>query len=187
MSVACRYQILRLGLCFFVAGSSEVYAAHPFEIYLFPEDRPGSVNDVSLDLRTVESHKDKKFDFNKWIYEGVPYLSDGQKELLHSKMSEEHSKEDEDILSLTEEEAKRIDSTLSSIKGWWQGGAKGEYVIQNFNPYLRKYMYQTIGKFYPGLNIECKSNGKFNKDLSLIHICRCRRYAVCRSRWSPYH
>eukprot|EP00826_Nyctotherus_ovalis_P018386 TRINITY_DN15506_c0_g2_i1.p2 TRINITY_DN15506_c0_g2~~TRINITY_DN15506_c0_g2_i1.p2 ORF type:complete len:147 (-),score=47.36 TRINITY_DN15506_c0_g2_i1:12-452(-) len=26
-----------------------------------------------------------------------------------------------------------------------------------------------------------------NSDLSLIHICRCRRYAVCRSRWSPYH
>eukprot|EP00826_Nyctotherus_ovalis_P033362 TRINITY_DN2698_c0_g1_i20.p1 TRINITY_DN2698_c0_g1~~TRINITY_DN2698_c0_g1_i20.p1 ORF type:complete len:403 (+),score=87.87 TRINITY_DN2698_c0_g1_i20:298-1506(+) len=25
------------------------------------------------------------------------------------------------------------------------------------------------------------------KGLSLIHICRCRRYAVCRSRWSPYH
>eukprot|EP00826_Nyctotherus_ovalis_P031001 TRINITY_DN24758_c0_g1_i2.p1 TRINITY_DN24758_c0_g1~~TRINITY_DN24758_c0_g1_i2.p1 ORF type:complete len:107 (+),score=1.20 TRINITY_DN24758_c0_g1_i2:155-475(+) len=23
--------------------------------------------------------------------------------------------------------------------------------------------------------------------LSLIHICRCRRYAVCRSRWSPEH
>eukprot|EP00826_Nyctotherus_ovalis_P016905 TRINITY_DN14935_c0_g1_i2.p1 TRINITY_DN14935_c0_g1~~TRINITY_DN14935_c0_g1_i2.p1 ORF type:complete len:289 (+),score=49.15 TRINITY_DN14935_c0_g1_i2:74-868(+) len=26
-----------------------------------------------------------------------------------------------------------------------------------------------------------------HKNLSLIHICRCRRYAVCRSRWSPYH
>eukprot|EP00826_Nyctotherus_ovalis_P021670 TRINITY_DN17039_c0_g1_i2.p1 TRINITY_DN17039_c0_g1~~TRINITY_DN17039_c0_g1_i2.p1 ORF type:complete len:156 (-),score=39.55 TRINITY_DN17039_c0_g1_i2:14-481(-) len=26
-----------------------------------------------------------------------------------------------------------------------------------------------------------------NDNLSLIHICRCRRYAVCRSRWSPYH
>eukprot|EP00826_Nyctotherus_ovalis_P021562 TRINITY_DN16989_c0_g1_i2.p1 TRINITY_DN16989_c0_g1~~TRINITY_DN16989_c0_g1_i2.p1 ORF type:complete len:195 (+),score=45.13 TRINITY_DN16989_c0_g1_i2:234-818(+) len=26
-----------------------------------------------------------------------------------------------------------------------------------------------------------------SNDLSLIHICRCRRYAVCRSRWSPYH
>eukprot|EP00826_Nyctotherus_ovalis_P006556 TRINITY_DN11567_c0_g3_i1.p1 TRINITY_DN11567_c0_g3~~TRINITY_DN11567_c0_g3_i1.p1 ORF type:complete len:235 (+),score=44.45 TRINITY_DN11567_c0_g3_i1:160-864(+) len=26
-----------------------------------------------------------------------------------------------------------------------------------------------------------------NEELSLIHICRCRRYAVCRSRWSPDH
>ena len=25
------------------------------------------------------------------------------------------------------------------------------------------------------------------KWLSLIHICRCRRYSLCRSRWSPYH
>ena len=26
-----------------------------------------------------------------------------------------------------------------------------------------------------------------NWDLSLIHICRCRRLLTCRSRWSPYH
>ena len=25
------------------------------------------------------------------------------------------------------------------------------------------------------------------KRLSLIHIWRCRRYSLCRSRWSPYH
>eukprot|EP00826_Nyctotherus_ovalis_P008658 TRINITY_DN1224_c0_g1_i2.p1 TRINITY_DN1224_c0_g1~~TRINITY_DN1224_c0_g1_i2.p1 ORF type:complete len:197 (-),score=45.06 TRINITY_DN1224_c0_g1_i2:22-612(-) len=33
-------------------------------------------------------------------------------------------------------------------------------------------------------------NSKYTQSvfyLSLIHICRCRRYAVCRSRWSPYH
>eukprot|EP00826_Nyctotherus_ovalis_P017157 TRINITY_DN1502_c0_g1_i4.p1 TRINITY_DN1502_c0_g1~~TRINITY_DN1502_c0_g1_i4.p1 ORF type:complete len:154 (-),score=20.85 TRINITY_DN1502_c0_g1_i4:24-485(-) len=32
-----------------------------------------------------------------------------------------------------------------------------------------------------------KSKEKLEVSLSLIHICRCRRYAVCRSRWSPYH
>eukprot|EP00826_Nyctotherus_ovalis_P011674 TRINITY_DN13039_c0_g1_i3.p1 TRINITY_DN13039_c0_g1~~TRINITY_DN13039_c0_g1_i3.p1 ORF type:complete len:273 (+),score=84.03 TRINITY_DN13039_c0_g1_i3:191-1009(+) len=34
-----------------------------------------------------------------------------------------------------------------------------------------------------------KEYREFHKSLhlSLIHICRCRRYAVCRSRWSPYH
>eukprot|EP00826_Nyctotherus_ovalis_P009639 TRINITY_DN12548_c0_g1_i5.p1 TRINITY_DN12548_c0_g1~~TRINITY_DN12548_c0_g1_i5.p1 ORF type:complete len:135 (-),score=45.78 TRINITY_DN12548_c0_g1_i5:16-420(-) len=30
-----------------------------------------------------------------------------------------------------------------------------------------------------------KKHQKECKYLSLIHICRCRRYAVCRSRWSP--
>ena len=29
--------------------------------------------------------------------------------------------------------------------------------------------------FFPGIG------------LSLIHIWRCRRYSLCRSRWSPYH
>ena len=29
--------------------------------------------------------------------------------------------------------------------------------------------------------------GRSGLKLSLIHIWRCRRYAVCRSRWSPYH
>ena len=28
---------------------------------------------------------------------------------------------------------------------------------------------------------------RYRSSLSLIHIWRCRRYAVCRSRWSPYH
>ena len=27
----------------------------------------------------------------------------------------------------------------------------------------------------------------FWQNLSLIHIWRCRRYSLCRSRWSPYH
>eukprot|EP00826_Nyctotherus_ovalis_P030437 TRINITY_DN24302_c0_g1_i1.p1 TRINITY_DN24302_c0_g1~~TRINITY_DN24302_c0_g1_i1.p1 ORF type:complete len:129 (-),score=20.71 TRINITY_DN24302_c0_g1_i1:15-365(-) len=31
------------------------------------------------------------------------------------------------------------------------------------------------------------AHDKGGLNLSLIHICRCRRYAVCRSRWSPYH
>ena len=29
--------------------------------------------------------------------------------------------------------------------------------------------------------------GTPNVELSLIHIWRCRRSTLCRSRWSPYH
>ena len=47
-------------------------------------------------------------------------------------------------------------------------------------------------KFGPN-SIQIKSNSiekrpiKANQLLSLIHIWRCRRYSLCRSRWSPYH
>ena len=30
-------------------------------------------------------------------------------------------------------------------------------------------------------------NTTYSQMLSLIHIWRCRRYSLCRSRWSPYH
>eukprot|EP00826_Nyctotherus_ovalis_P025078 TRINITY_DN19383_c0_g1_i1.p1 TRINITY_DN19383_c0_g1~~TRINITY_DN19383_c0_g1_i1.p1 ORF type:complete len:120 (+),score=24.65 TRINITY_DN19383_c0_g1_i1:241-600(+) len=44
------------------------------------------------------------------------------------------------------------------------------------------------GKFLTCL-VDCELEYSESEEfsLSLIHICRCRRYAVCRSRWSPYH
>eukprot|EP00826_Nyctotherus_ovalis_P029321 TRINITY_DN23143_c0_g1_i1.p1 TRINITY_DN23143_c0_g1~~TRINITY_DN23143_c0_g1_i1.p1 ORF type:complete len:103 (+),score=15.79 TRINITY_DN23143_c0_g1_i1:208-516(+) len=41
-----------------------------------------------------------------------------------------------------------------------------------------------IGKLIKKLN-EVKDHEEV--ELSLIHICRCRRIERCRSRWSPYH
>eukprot|EP00826_Nyctotherus_ovalis_P051010 TRINITY_DN6333_c0_g1_i6.p1 TRINITY_DN6333_c0_g1~~TRINITY_DN6333_c0_g1_i6.p1 ORF type:complete len:145 (-),score=9.68 TRINITY_DN6333_c0_g1_i6:22-456(-) len=57
-----------------------------------------------------------------------------------------------------------------------------EYTKSNLSCIIRWYFF---GRF------ACVFNPHLVKflslDLSLIHICRCRRYAVCRSRWSPYH
>ena len=50
-------------------------------------------------------------------------------------------------------------------------GFERMFVPQAFTPSLKLYYRHT-----------CTLLG-----LSLIHIWRCRRYAVCRSRWSPYH
>ena len=40
-----------------------------------------------------------------------------------------------------------------------------------------------------GLKIQqvTKDKNIETQDLTLIHISRCRRYALCRTRWSPYH
>eukprot|EP00826_Nyctotherus_ovalis_P017038 TRINITY_DN14979_c0_g2_i1.p4 TRINITY_DN14979_c0_g2~~TRINITY_DN14979_c0_g2_i1.p4 ORF type:complete len:100 (-),score=10.78 TRINITY_DN14979_c0_g2_i1:17-316(-) len=51
-----------------------------------------------------------------------------------------------------------------------------------------KKMFQVINANQFGkLNLNEIIRKRSHNKLSLIHICRCRRYAVCRSRWSPYH
>eukprot|EP00826_Nyctotherus_ovalis_P063570 TRINITY_DN9325_c0_g2_i6.p1 TRINITY_DN9325_c0_g2~~TRINITY_DN9325_c0_g2_i6.p1 ORF type:complete len:140 (-),score=26.21 TRINITY_DN9325_c0_g2_i6:22-441(-) len=50
-------------------------------------------------------------------------------------------------------------------------------MIQQIDFFLISYISH-ISPFFRGFGV---------LGLSLIHICRCRRYAVCRSRWSPYH
>eukprot|EP00826_Nyctotherus_ovalis_P015249 TRINITY_DN14319_c0_g1_i5.p1 TRINITY_DN14319_c0_g1~~TRINITY_DN14319_c0_g1_i5.p1 ORF type:complete len:236 (-),score=56.06 TRINITY_DN14319_c0_g1_i5:22-729(-) len=57
---------------------------------------------------------------------------------------------------------------------------------------LFEYSYIFKGNTLHGFNLSNKAGNygvlvSLLKGLSLIHICRCRRYAVCRSRWSPYH
>eukprot|EP00826_Nyctotherus_ovalis_P044933 TRINITY_DN48_c0_g1_i7.p2 TRINITY_DN48_c0_g1~~TRINITY_DN48_c0_g1_i7.p2 ORF type:complete len:228 (-),score=94.60 TRINITY_DN48_c0_g1_i7:20-703(-) len=50
---------------------------------------------------------------------------------------------------------------------------------------FRNLTRQTV--YDVSIRARCSLGLSVHKYLSLIHICRCRRYAVCRSRWSPYH
>eukprot|EP00826_Nyctotherus_ovalis_P022356 TRINITY_DN17364_c0_g1_i1.p1 TRINITY_DN17364_c0_g1~~TRINITY_DN17364_c0_g1_i1.p1 ORF type:complete len:269 (+),score=59.01 TRINITY_DN17364_c0_g1_i1:65-871(+) len=50
------------------------------------------------------------------------------------------------------------------------------------------FVYSWLGTFHIDKDTRTIAELTYSeKELSLIHICRCRRYAVCRSRWSPYH
>ena len=40
---------------------------------------------------------------------------------------------------------------------------------------------------FDAIILACAGLKRLGFDLSLIHICRCRRIERCRSRWSPYH
>ena len=80
---------------------------------------------------------------------------------------------------------------ISHPRGWifWQGARQAVWF-----PYPTWiFMIDSIN-FAPVwcLDLKQRSGDLLTCDrpslrLSLIHIWRCRRYAVCRSRWSPYH
>eukprot|EP00826_Nyctotherus_ovalis_P047022 TRINITY_DN5360_c0_g1_i12.p1 TRINITY_DN5360_c0_g1~~TRINITY_DN5360_c0_g1_i12.p1 ORF type:complete len:275 (-),score=50.35 TRINITY_DN5360_c0_g1_i12:16-795(-) len=62
--------------------------------------------------------------------------------------------------------------------------------VEVFVRYMNRLVYKfglSDSSFGNPNGLADKKNKTTVKNLSLIHICRCRRYAVCRSRWSPYH
>ena len=63
----------------------------------------------------------------------------------------------------------------SSVCQSWGKRSRYSSILQG-----RSMAHTTV--MYFSLNSYCQSLG-----LSLIHIWRCRRSTLCRSRWSPYH
>ena len=93
--------------------------------------------------------------------------------------------------------------TLWSFEFWWSWGFSAFFSITT---QCSIYLNKTQKQFWKKLNKtqslsscwDCLifhskkifNTKKWNKKgltLSLIHIWRCRRYSLCRSRWSPEH
>ncbi len=186
-SVAERFQLIQLGLCFFVSDPAKSvpgaahYSAYPYNIYLFPEERPGSRTDVVLDIDTANFHKQQKLDFNKWIYEGVPYLSERVEKMLIARATEERM-EDSEELKLGDEDNKKVGSILENVKKWVQENSKTEYIIADLNPFLRKYMYQKIKELYPAIYAESRQTGKFDKNIVLKNVTEEEKKAIRESK-----
>lgn len=169
-SAASKYQIIQLGLCFFLKNAAperpDSYGAYPFNVYLFPEERPGTRRDVVLDIDTVNFHKQQKLDFNKWIYEGVPYISAKTEKLMAEKFMVEKSEAPEE-LHLCESDVKKMEQEVEKIKKWIEEGGKEEHVISGLNSFLRKYLYQEIAKKFPQLHHKAKQQENFQKQIIL--------------------
>ncbi len=77
--MASKFQLMQFGFTLFVARQPEGYEVFPFNVYLFPAAERGA--EVVLNLAAATFHREHKFDFNKWIYEG---LDCSQPEVLSS-------------------------------------------------------------------------------------------------------
>eukprot|EP01022_Parablepharisma_sp_SALTPOND_P014652 TRINITY_DN200_c0_g2_i1.p4 TRINITY_DN200_c0_g2~~TRINITY_DN200_c0_g2_i1.p4 ORF type:complete len:557 (-),score=78.62 TRINITY_DN200_c0_g2_i1:65-1735(-) len=180
--VAEKYQLIQLGLCFFVLDTEKSapgthYSAYPFNIYVFPEERPGSRNEIVFDIDTANFHKQQKLDFNKWIYEGVPYVTLKAERIMTARALEDRV-EDTEELKLTEDDAKRTAQVLEGVKKWIQEGAKGEYVLADLNPFLRKFMYQKLAELFPAVYTESRQVGRFEKHIVLKVITEEEKKAI---------
>lgn len=67
------YQILQLGLSIVTFdGKLKVF---PFNFYLFPRNPAAYDRNINMQLGCVKFNADNGMDWNKWIREGVNYIS----------------------------------------------------------------------------------------------------------------
>ena len=73
----------------------------------------------------------------------------------------------------------------------WVPQCKGVFFLKkkfhSAAPFFKKNNTSLRGKQSSSPKLHFNMDFSLLCTLSLIHIWRCRRYSLCRSRWSPYH
>jgi hypothetical protein len=68
-----KYKIIQFDLTTFKKENNQWFAK-PYNCYIFPEDN--SVNHyINMETPAIIFNREHKIDFNKWIYEGIPYIN----------------------------------------------------------------------------------------------------------------
>ena len=179
--------ILSVGLCLFHAprrgangrASEGPLVARPYNFMVFPE--PLSTPNLTLNMQTlVNFHVEEcNFDFNKWIYEGVPYTDAAGEAALHKIMRAQYgltayNKMTRSVLErprvqlTSESDLHFMRSALEGLDRWMQGKGSQrralEYELPACNSFLRLALHQTLAHQYPHLRImmrprECEQHG----------------------------
>eukprot|EP00826_Nyctotherus_ovalis_P025188 TRINITY_DN19497_c0_g1_i2.p1 TRINITY_DN19497_c0_g1~~TRINITY_DN19497_c0_g1_i2.p1 ORF type:complete len:273 (-),score=52.47 TRINITY_DN19497_c0_g1_i2:9-782(-) len=134
-----------------------------------------AINKLIKAMKVGEAIEEKNFCFeNRWgsfdcILCNMPFLNKGQ--------YQEHEKSERHTERLKEMEKKNEgkESDMTAV-----------VFISAFEHHSNILPWRETKAAIEIIPVDEKT-GDITMRLSLIHICRCRRYAVCRSRWSPYH
>lgn len=110
--VVGKFRMMQFGFSVFLTRDAESFSAYSFSAYLYPLNDKKDSKDFALNLNAMKFHKENHFDFNKWIYEGLPLKGfAGAAETTDSfftAMANKTSNESED-----EDDAAITDSSMS--------------------------------------------------------------------------
>lgn len=70
-AAANKYRIIQVGLCLFTVKADNELEARPYNIFVFPRERPGYSPQVLLDVSAIEFNSKNKMSWDTWIYDGI--------------------------------------------------------------------------------------------------------------------
>ncbi|KAI9305754.1 ribonuclease H-like domain-containing protein [Cunninghamella echinulata] len=157
-----RFVVIQFGLCTFKWDNpSGRYIAKAFNFYIFPTSITGKsqTNRIfQVQAQAFDFLSKQAFDFNKWIYQGIPYLTAAEEEKVVKDGKKLLNDEIPDI-PVDEKELPFITKAKQDIQNWLdKGNSKDKHGIniETNNSYQRRLLYQEIRKSFEGLTAEGK-------------------------------
>jgi hypothetical protein len=74
-SAANRYRIIQVGLCLFTRKGANELEARPYNIFVFPRERPGFSPQIVLDASAMDFNTRHNMNWNTWVYDGMLIFS----------------------------------------------------------------------------------------------------------------
>ncbi|ORX52687.1 CAF1-domain-containing protein [Hesseltinella vesiculosa] len=156
---ADRFIIVQFGLCTFKWDQpSGRYFAQPFNFYIYPRGmyiRSGPSRVFHIQAQAFEFLAKQAFDFNKWVYQGIPYLTPDEEDVFVENRRRLMSDNIPDI-QVDEKERGFLAAAVETIQNWVDKGHKDQnYVnIEARNAYQRRLLYQEVRNKFPDLSTE---------------------------------
>ncbi|OAD03283.1 hypothetical protein MUCCIDRAFT_162862 [Mucor lusitanicus CBS 277.49] len=148
-----RFLIIQFGLCTFTWDEpSGRYIAKPFNFYIFPTSTTGQIQANRVFMTQAQAFDfltKQSFDFNKWVYQGIPYLTVAEEEAFVAAASKKMSDNMPDI-PIDDKERDFVNEAKQKIKDWIQADKTAEDEGVNItakNAYQRRLIYQEARKF----------------------------------------
>ncbi|CEP09708.1 hypothetical protein [Parasitella parasitica] len=148
-----RFLIIQFGLCTFTWDEpSGRYTAKPFNFYIFPTSTTGQIqaNRVFMTQAQAFDFLTKQgFDFNKWVYQGIPYLTIEEENEFVAAASKKMNDDMPDI-PIDDKEVQFVNNARQKITDWINAEKTDEVDGVNItakNAYQRRLIYQETRKF----------------------------------------
>ncbi|KAG0742392.1 hypothetical protein G6F57_010487 [Rhizopus arrhizus] len=143
-----RFIVIQFGLCTYKwDASSGRYIAKPFNFYIFPTSTTGTVQANRIFMTQAQAFDflvKQSFDFNKWVYQGIPYLTK-QEEKVYREQGEKRMVDDMPNIPVDEKEFEFMKAAKQKIEQWLKDNRKDDGVnIVAKNAYQRRLIYQEV-------------------------------------------
>ncbi|CAO3570358.1 unnamed protein product [Mortierella alpina] len=150
---ATQFLTVQIGITTFTFDPRNgTYLAKPFNFFIFPTTAAGYSPQGRCFLTEASSLDflaKNRFDFNKWVYQGVHYMTKAEEE-TYSKERTKMANNDFETIAVDAMNAQWLADVIASIKAWRVDGKAMNFInIQTHNAYQRRLVYQEVRRLWP--------------------------------------